>query len=190
MSAQAKTALLLIDFINDLAFDGGPRLLARALPAAERVLELKRLARAAGLPVIYVNDNFDHWRSNFREVVAYCARDGSPGRELVVMLRPEDDDYFVLKPLHSGFYGTTLEVLLQHLRVERLVLTGLATDVCVLFTANDAYMRGFDLKIPADCVAAVEDADHHYVLNYMQRVLKVDTRPSEALLEALGLVAG
>jgi nicotinamidase-related amidase len=69
-------------------------------------------------------------------------------------LRPKPDDYFVLKPQHSGFYGTPLELLLDHLSIHTLILTGFATDLCVLFTANDAHMRGFHLVVPKDCVAA------------------------------------
>lgn len=174
-------ALLLIDFVNDLAFDEGARLLAHARPAAHASRQLKARFRAGGFPVIYVNDNFGHWRSNFHEVVEYCSRPGCPGREQAQLLVPEEDDYFVLKPMHSGFYSTTLEVLLNHLKVDTLILTGVATDVCVLFTANDAYMRNCRLFVPGDCVAAVERDDHDYVLRYMERVLKVDTRDSAAV---------
>lgn len=174
-------ALLLIDFINDLAFDEGPKLLAHARPAARSVQRLKARFKDEGFPVIYVNDNFGHWRSNFHEVVDHCSRPDCPGREQSQLLLPEADDYFVLKPMHSGFYGTTLEVLLNHLNVNTLMLTGIATDVCVLFTANDAYMRNYRLYVPRDCVAAVEMDDHHYVLRYMKRVLKVDTREASAL---------
>lgn len=181
-----KPALLLIDFINDLAFEEGPRLLEHARPAARCARQLKDRFKQAGLPVVYVNDNFGHWRSNFPEVIRHCAQDRCPGRELVESLPPDDDDYFVLKPLHSGFYSTTLEVLLNHLKVDTLVLTGVSTDVCVLFTANDAYMRNFRLYVPRDCVAAVDRADHDYVLGYMERVLKVDTREGATLGELFG----
>ncbi|MDX1654187.1 MAG: isochorismatase family cysteine hydrolase [Candidatus Competibacteraceae bacterium] len=182
-----KPALLLIDFINDLAFEQGPRLLEHARPAARCAQRLKGCFKGAGLPIIYVNDNFGYWRSNFPEVVKHCSQEQCPGRELVEMLYPQEDDYFVLKPLHSGFYSTTLEVLLDHLAVNTLVLTGLSTDVCVLFTANDAYMRNFRLFVPRDCVAAVDSNDHHYVLKYMERVLKVDTREWQALRELIDL---
>lgn len=182
MLGQADSpALLLIDFINDLAFEEGPKLLVHSRPAARSAQRLKVRFKAAGFPVIYVNDNFGHWRSDFHEVVEHCSGQGCPGREQVELLKPEADDYFVLKPMHSGFYSTTLDVLLRHLNVNTLVLSGVATDVCVLFTANDAYMRKYRLFVPCDCVAAVEAEDHHYVLRYMKRVLKVDTRDSAAL---------
>ena len=62
---------------------------------------------------------------------------------MVVQLLPEKDDYFVLKPKHSAFYQTNLEILLNYLGVRTLIMTGMAADICVLFSANDAYMRDF-----------------------------------------------
>ena len=136
-----NVALLLIDVINDLAFDGGEALRKQALPMAHVITSLKRRAKAAGIPVIYVNDNYGHWQSDFQTVVEYCMRPEAPGRETTGLLRPEEDDDFVIKPRHSGFYQTNLELLLKYLKVRTLILTGMAADMCVLFTANDAYLR-------------------------------------------------
>jgi nicotinamidase-related amidase len=96
----------------------------------------------------------------------------------VRLLRPTDDDYFVLKPKHSGFFSTTLDTLLRYLGTKTLIITGMATDICVLFTANDAYMRDFRLYVPSDCVAAEDSNANAYALSYMDRVMKADTRPS------------
>nr|WP_245947185.1 isochorismatase family cysteine hydrolase [Bacillus taeanensis] len=96
------------------------------------------------------------------------------------LLKPEDDDYFVIKPKHSGFFSTTLETLLSHLKVKRLILTGIQTDICVLFTANDAYMRDYLLYVPSDCSAAENDKDHHYAFKKMKNLLKADLTPSTA----------
>lgn len=177
----AGAALLLIDFINDLDFEGGERLQAHLEPAAERAAALKRRARKAGLPVIYVNDNFGRWQSNWKDVVAYCARPGSRGRAVVERLHPEPDDFFVLKPRHSAFFDTALETLLRHLGVHTLVLTGTAGDICVLFTAGDAYMRGYRLVVVPDAVASVEAAENDHALRYMARVLDADLTASDAL---------
>jgi nicotinamidase-related amidase len=144
----AGTALLLIDVINDLAFEGSEALVAQAEPMALRLAAFKRRAVAAGVPVVYINDNFGRWRSDFRHTVAHCIRRGSPGRLVSQRLRPTSRDYFVLKPKHSGFFDTTLDTLLKTLRVERVVLTGMAGNICVLFTANDAYMRGLAFTRP------------------------------------------
>ena len=178
---EAPVVLVLIDVINDLDFEGGERLLAHALPAAERIAALKRAARAAGIPAVYVNDNFGRWRSDFREVVAHCLEDGVPGEPLARLLRPDEDDYFVLKPKHSAFYATTFETLIEYLGARTLILTGFSGDVCVLFTAGDAYMRDLRLCIPSDCVASLSVEGNEAALAYMRRVLDVDTTPSTAL---------
>ena len=146
-----------------------------------RIAALKRRARQAGVPVIYVNDNFGRWRSDFNAQVEHCLQDGVRGRPLVELLRPDEDDYFVLKPKHSGFFSTTLDMLLEYLEVKTVILTGMAANICVLFTANDAYMRDFHLVVPADCVANIDPEDNRHALEQMQRVLKADTRPSGEL---------
>jgi nicotinamidase-related amidase len=184
---QSHTVLLLIDVINDLEFDGGERLLPHALVMAEQITALKKRARQVGIPVIYANDNFGRWRSDFPKLVESCLEPGVRGRELVKRLQPEEEDYFILKPRHSAFYMTNLDILLKYLGAETLILTGIAGDICVLFTANDAYMREFRLLVPADCVAS-EDVEHNQqALDLMQRVLKADIQPSTKLdLQPLG----
>jgi nicotinamidase-related amidase len=177
----AGSALLLIDVINDLAFPGSARLVARAEPMAIRLAAFKRRAAAARVPVIYVNDNFGRWRSDFRRTVAHCTAKSSPGRAVSRRLRPTGRDYFVLKPKHSGFFGTSLEALLAVLGVRRLVLTGIAGNICVLFTANDAYMRDFDLFAPADCIVSNTAADNDAALRQIAAVLKWDLTPSTAI---------
>ena len=173
-----KTALLLIDVINDFDFPEGDSLLRHARPAAQRIARLKKRAKAVGIPVIYVNDNFGRWRSDFRQQVEHCLGKDSKGREIARLLRPEDDDYFVLKPRHSGFYSTSLEILLKHLRTQKLILTGFSTEICVIYTANDAYMRWFELAVPSDCVAAESEEANRRALEQMRRFLKADIRPS------------
>jgi nicotinamidase-related amidase len=177
----ADTALLLIDVINDLEFDGGERLLSHALPMATRLAALKRRAKAAGIPAIYANDNFGRWRSDFPKLVRYCLEHDVRGRPVVSRLVPEDDDYFILKPKHSAFFQTNLDLLLKYLGVTRLILTGMAGDICVLFTANDAYMRDFRVIVPADCLASEDPEQNHDVLLLMQRVLKAEIPPSTEL---------
>ncbi|HEY1403793.1 MAG TPA: isochorismatase family cysteine hydrolase, partial [Pyrinomonadaceae bacterium] len=164
--------------INDLEFSSGERLLKHALPAAEKLVGLKRRAKQAGVPVIYVNDNFGRWQSDFNKLLKHCLEEDVCGRPLAELLKPDDDDYFVLKPKHSGFFSTTLDTLLEYLQVKILVLTGLTGDICVLFTANDAYMRDFHLVIPSDCVASADADENRHALEHMERVLKADTRPS------------
>jgi nicotinamidase-related amidase len=153
------------------------QLLRLARPMARKLVRLKERAKKAGVPVIYVNDNFGRWQSDFRRQVQHCLRTESRGHEIVRLLQPDEDDYFVLKPKHSGFFSTTLETLLRYLGSETLIITGIAGNFCVLFTANDAYMRDYALIIPADCTASNSATENREALALMRKFLKADTRP-------------
>lgn len=178
---KSDVALLLIDVINALEFPEADQLLRHALPVARKIAALKERARREGIPVVYVNDNFGRWRSDFNAQVEHCLQDNTRGKPIVELLKPDDDDYFVLKPKHSGFFSTTLDTLLQYLGAKSVVLTGMAGNICVLFTANDAYMRDLHLAVPSDCVASNTEEENRYALDQMRRVLKADTRPSKDL---------
>jgi len=183
---NAAVALLLIDVINDLEFAGGEDLVRYALPMAERIAALKRQAKQAGIPAVYVNDNFGKWRSDFRTLVTHCLHEDVRGKPLAELLQPEEDDYFVLKPKHSGFFSTTLDLLLAYLKAKTLILTGIAGNICVLFTAHDAFMRDFHLFVPCDCIASNSAEVNDRALQHMETVLGVDTRrSSELVLEDL-----
>lgn len=185
----SPVALLLIDLINDLEFEGAEALLEPAIAAADRISDLKRRASAAGIPVIYANDNWGRWRSDFREAVEHCLRDGVRGQPLAERLAPDPDDYFVLKPKHSAFYATTLETLLAYLGTRRLILVGISTDICVMFTALDAFMRDYEMFVPADCVVASSRRDGEAALGYLNRVCHADITTSEGLdLERLRVI--
>jgi len=170
---QCSVALLLIDVINDMEFDSGAALLKSALPAARRLADLRRRAQQAGVPVIYVNDNFGKWRSDFRRQLGHVLEDGVRGQPVAELLRPDDKDYLVLKAKHSGFYHTQLDLLIDYLKVKTVVLTGFTTDNCVLFTASDAFLRDLEIIVPPDCVAAAKPDYHERALEHMTRVLDV-----------------
>src|ERR1043166_2455009 len=176
-----KFALLLIDGINDFDFPEADQLLKHARPMARNLWRLKRRAQKAGVPVIYVNDNFGRWKSDFRRTVDHCMLQGR-GSDVVKLLQPEESDYFVLKPKHSGFFSTTLETLLRYLETQTLILTGIAGNFCVLFTANDAYMRDFDLFVPSDCTVSNTKKENDSALGLMRKFLKADTRRSSGIL--------
>lgn len=182
----SPVALLIIDVISPFDFDDADALLRYARPMAQRIAALKRRARAVGIPPIYVNDNFGKWRSDMRALIAGAKRPGCRGRELVELLEPDDEDYFVVKPKHSAFFNTTLDLLLEHLGAQTLILTGIASNLCVLFTASDAHMRDLQLVVPADCVAAADPDDTAHALEQMRRLFDADTTVSDELdLEAL-----
>jgi nicotinamidase-related amidase len=179
--AKSPVALLLIDVINPLDFPNSEALLKHALPMSEKIADLKTAARQHQVPIIYVNDNFGRWRSDFRVQVNACLEEDVLGRPIVERLKPEESDYFILKPMHSGFYSTPLDILLQRLEAKTLILTGMATNICVFFTAHDAHMRGYRVVTPCDCSAAESKADHDLTLDQMQKVISADVRPSSEL---------
>ena len=175
---EQRTALLLIDFVHILVADGGSQLPGAAVAAAQNAASLKEGAKKHGIPIIYANDNFGNWRSDFPSLVEACMRRRGCAGRLAELLRPEPDDFTLLKPRHSAFFGTPLEFLLDELAVKRLILAGLETDVCVMYTAQDAHMRKFGLWVPRNCTASRSKARQAAALAFMRQNLKADTRPS------------
>ncbi len=171
-SQSMGVALLLVDVINGFAFDGSETLQKGASAVAPNIRALASSARGAGVPVIYVNDNFGMWQSDFRSVIETCLRQDSPGRKVTEQLLPTKADYFVLKPRHSGFLATPLEALLAHLKVNALCIAGFSTDLCVLFTALDAHARGFHVLVPVDCTAANDEAAKETALTLVDKTLR------------------
>ena len=176
-----KVALLVIDMLNTLQFSGSGKLLRYALPAARAIARLKKKLKIAKIPIIYVNDNFGLWRSDWRTVFETCSSKKSKGAQLSQILEPLEDDYFVLKPKHSGFYSTTLDVLLESLGAETLIMTGIAANICVLFTVNDAHMREYKVIVPRDCVASNTKADTRYAIRQIRDVFGFQTCLSTAI---------
>ncbi|HEY0111368.1 MAG TPA: isochorismatase family cysteine hydrolase, partial [Fibrella sp.] len=175
---SSPVALLIIDMINDLEFPEGPDFLEPTLAAANQIATLKQRAKAAGIPVVYVNDNFGKWRSNIDDLLNHCLTDNVRGKPVVERIRPDPEDYVVLKPKHSIFYATTLETLLTYLEVNTLIMTGISADVCIQFSAIDAYVRDLKLIVPPDCIASGSAQNTQEAIAYMQRVLSADITPS------------
>jgi nicotinamidase-related amidase len=179
MREERRTvALLLVDVINALDYPGSETLARAAMPCAERIARLTQRARRARVPVIYVNDNFGRWRSDFRATVDACAAEGMPGAQLTRLLRPDEHDYFILKPQNSGFYMTSLELLLEALGVHTIVIVGFSANQCVLFTANDAHMRGYRVVVPQDCTASNASALTKAALEHVREALHAETTPA------------
>ncbi|MGN6270794.1 MAG: isochorismatase family cysteine hydrolase [Sphingomonas sp.] len=177
--AAGDTALLLIDVLNPLDFDGAERVREAALGIVEPLRRLRDAADAAGVPVLYVNDNYGAWHSDRAKLVEHVRQ--TPGGELVRQLEPRDSDYFVVKPQFSGFYATTLAALLPRLGASRIILTGIAADICVLFTAADAHMREYDLWVPRDTVAGEDEIQTHRALDIMRKSMSAETRSTDDL---------
>lgn len=177
----SRSALLIIDVINALDFPGGAAFAPSAARVVRRIARLRERARRARIPVIFVNDNSGRWRSNIDELIQGVVNSGGPGAGLIDILRPERDDFVVLKSTLSGFHQTPLEAMLRLGDVRTVIVTGLVTGNCVLFTAVDAYMRSYQLMVPADCVADQKPAEHRAALRKMQALLKANVASSKTL---------
>ncbi|RYG99500.1 MAG: cysteine hydrolase [Alphaproteobacteria bacterium] len=180
-------ALVILDMINLFDFEGGKALAAQAKRIVKPIKDLRTAFTARGLPVIFANDNFLNWNRDFKELVATCTHPSSSGSLIAEELRPAPSDYYVLKPKHSAFLCTALPAILRDLQVDRLVLTGIATDSCVLMTAQDAHMREYKIVVPADCVAAQTKARSNAALRLMQISTNIDTSSSTTILRRIDL---
>lgn len=165
---KSSVVLILVDVINDFKFPNADALLRNALPIAPRIGRIKKRAHDAGVPVIYVNDNFGDWHSDAKKLVAYCTGANGRGAKFVTQVAAQAEDYFVLKPMHSAFYQTPLDTLLKHLGASTLVLAGIATNSCIVYTAHDAKMRDFKVVILSDCCAARTIHEHRQALNHVE----------------------
>lgn len=167
---MSSKALLILDMLNTLEFPEASSLLPFAERAGNNILKLKRRCRRKNIPIIYLNDNFGIWDSDWKTLYSKCIDEKCLGRGIAKKLKPEKGDYFIFKPKHSGFFCTNLEVLLDHLKVKSLIITGIAGNICVLFTANDAHMREFKVIVPNDCIASNTQKDNDYALNFFKGV--------------------
>lgn len=178
---RSPRVLVLIDYINPLNFPGAEKLARPALVAARATARLRDTLEAQKVAVVYANDNYGIWQSDFQSLVAQCcARDDISG-EIARLLAPRPRDVTLLKPRHSAFYCSALELLLKEMGARDLILAGLATDMCVQMTAADAFLRGFEgVWVPSDCTAAETPQAKASSLKYMRDVLKCDVRSSRA----------
>ncbi|RIW27394.1 cysteine hydrolase [Bacillus salacetis] len=169
---KGNTALLIIDILNPFDFEHGRTLASRTQQIVKPLKSLRNTCRQLHIPVIYINDHYNLWQADLKKIYEKCLNELS--QPVIEALKPGQDDYFLIKPKHSAFYGTALNTLLHSLEVKTLILSGIAGNICVLFTANDAYMREFNLIIPEDCLASVSKDDNRYALEMMKNVLKAD----------------
>ncbi|MEH7502895.1 isochorismatase family cysteine hydrolase [Neobacillus drentensis] len=171
-----RPALIIIDMINNFDFTHGPILAKKASDIARSIKNLKDQFNEKKLPVIFINDHYNLWQADLHKIIDLCRNERS--QPVFELLLPEENDLFLIKPKHSSFYGTALNTLLHQLKVNTLILTGIAGNICVLFTANDAYMREYELLVPKDCIASADDNDNQYALTMMENVLKAKINPS------------
>lgn len=180
-ATPGKPALLILDLMNHFDFVEGDALARQALKVADNIMRLRGRFDAARIPVIYVNDNWMDWQADFSDLVERCRQQGGVSARLAQRLAPKSSHYYILKPMQSAFYASALPVLLQQLEVDRLVITGVATDACVLNTALDAQMRKFPLWVPSDASAAPTLARHRHALQLLDDTTDADIRPAERI---------
>ena len=179
--ARSGTALLVIDMISTWDFIDAGKIVKAAMAIAPRIGALKRRCVRAGVPVVYVNDNRGHWRSEFRELVRVSIAESQSGAAIAKHLEPQVDDYSVLKPKHSAFYATPLDLLLRHLRVTRVLISGVASDQCIVMSAAEARMRDYDVVVPSDCIADQTPARTVRALRHLRESQGIETTPSARL---------
>jgi nicotinamidase-related amidase len=178
---RSNAVLILVDVINDLDFPNNKELVRNCRPLAKNIGRLKVRCKRAGIPVLYVNDNYGKWRSDFSAVLSHSLRKDSPGREMVRLLEPEPDDYIILKPKHSAFYATPLETVLSYIGARNVIVAGLTTNACVLLTVADFYVREHALFVPQDCVRALNLSDHQKALQLMKNSYGANTTVSSRI---------
>lgn len=180
-----NAALIIIDMINDFDFEHGEALASKASVISHNIYSLKEQCKKEQIPIIYVNDHYNLWRADIEKLYDYCSNYISD--PILEKVKPSEQDYFLIKPKHSAFYGTALNTLLHQLEIKTLILSGIAGNICVLFTANDAYMREYSLLIPDNCLASVDDQDNQYALRMMENVLdaKIFTYTENSIMSSL-----
>lgn len=178
--SKADKALLIVDMINNFEFDM-ETLAKKTEKIVPHILSLKEHARQNEWPIIYINDHYGLWQADIKNIQQECTNERS--KDIITKIAPVDADYFLIKPKHSAFYETALHTLLTELQVRHIIITGIAGNICVLFTANDAYMREYSITIPKDCIASNSDEDNEFALTMMENVLFAEITTEEQIIE-------
>ncbi len=174
------TALLVIDMIND--FVTGKFENERAKEIIPNINRLSESARSSDIPLIFICDTHEKGDPEFsvwdRHAVA-----GTEGSEIVPELEVKDKDYKLEKSKYSAFFDTELDSLLKELGVDKLVLTGVLTHICIQHTAADAFYRGYEVIIPEDAVEDVSDDLHDDSIDFMKENYNAKLKDCEELIE-------
>ena len=173
-------ALLVLDMISDYRYPGGDTVLRAASRIAPAIASLKRRTRKLGIPTIYVNDTRGRWESDQSTFLRRCLR-GPRAARIVELLLPDSRDYFIFKPRHSAFFATPLHELLSTLAVDTLIVTGITSHQCVLFTAIDAHVRKLKVIAPRDCIGSPARAETMHALFILEHSIGARTTPAPRL---------
>jgi nicotinamidase/pyrazinamidase len=167
-----RRALLVIDMLEDFVAEQGALRVPAAAAALPRVVEELADARARGEPVVYLCDSHAPEDPEFRRMGwPPHAVKGTRGGRVVEALAPGPYDPVVAKTTYSGFHGSRLDEVLRERAVDTVRLAGCVTNICVLYTAADAAMRGYEVETVEDAVAGLDPQDHEWALRQMRDVL-------------------
>ena len=159
--------------LNDFVLDGAPL----KVPGIEKIIgPIKReieKAKSEGYPVIYLCDSHDKNDREFKMFPPHAIKN-TEGSKIIEELKPQGNDIIIRKSTFSGFFNTDLDQILGKLSVGRLIVTGDVTNICVLYTAADAVMRGYEVDVVKDAVVGLNYRDHKFALEQMEKVLKVN----------------
>lgn len=168
----SRKALVVIDMLRDFIDADGKLSIGPAAAAVRAIARKIEEARAEGWPVIYVCDRHAEDDQEFTMFPPHCIA-GTPGADVVNELCPGPRDKVIPKRRYSAFFQTDLDLTLRELGVDELVLVGVCTNICDLYTAADARMLGYKVTVPRDCVASFDEAAHEFALKEMERTLGV-----------------
>ncbi len=174
-------ALLVVDMQKDFCYKDG----ALYVPDAESIFDstarVVKMARER-MPVIFTQDWHREDDVEFKIWPKHCVM-GTVGAEIIDELEPRDEDYYIRKRRYSAFFGTDLDLLLRELGVKRLYICGVATNICVLHTAGDAVLRGYEVSVIEDCTKALSNYEQEYGIRHMQNVFNAEVITSGEFLK-------
>lgn len=179
--AKACMGMLILDLISDFRYPDAEKILPTARRIAKVIAPLKERARRAGVPVIYVNDTRGHWESDQSKFLNQCLGGSKAAAEIVNLLMPSSEDYFLFKPRHSAFFATSLPELLEQLKISSLLITGLTTHQCVLFTAVDAHVRRYEMIVASDGVGSARSAETRHGLYVLEHATNARVLPASKI---------
>ena len=184
-------AVVVIDMQRDFVDEGAPIECPGGrdiIPSIQRLLEA---ARTHGIPVIYTQEAHRAEKVDFGlelqgDEPEHCL-EGTPGIEIVPALAMQPGDFLIVKRRYSAFFATDLDILLRGLDTELLILTGVATDVCVRATAQDAQQHNYRVVVPPQCVAGTSVARHEAALENIRYLFGKIKSLDEVLAMTKGL---
>lgn len=168
---MANTALLVIDMLNDFLLDGAPLQVPGGKDVIPCIREQIDKARQNGLPILYPCDAHAQDDPEFKIWPPHAVK-GTKGAEIVDELKPASSDIYIPKTKYNSFYRTDLEQRLESLRVEKLIVTGVVTEICILYTSADAIMRGYEVEVPDGCTKSLNEEDGRFALRQIREILQ------------------